>query len=74
MENLKFKQAVKIVRETIKNDSELYYAYQANIAMAFKDEHYWVKKKMKKSALSNGDIHEVANQAAKNFLNLWLHP
>ena len=71
MRNLKFKQAIKIVTSEIKNDSELYYGYQSNIAMAFVDEHYRIKKKTGKSALSNKDIHLVANEAAKNFLNLW---
>ena len=59
---------MEIVTEGIKNDPELYYAYQANIAMAFKDEHRGDIKKYK----NKNDIDILANNAAKNFLNLWI--
>lgn len=57
--------------DKIKEDKELYYAYQANIAMAFKDEYHRFKKKKGKS-LNNADIHEIANNSAKYFLDLLL--
>lgn len=66
-----------MIQELIKNlkeDKELYYAYQANIAMAFKDEfNKAYEKQDNKGAiiqLEGLDIHEIANQAAKNFLDL----
>lgn len=71
------KDELKVVTEEIKNDPELYYAYQANIAMAFKDE-------MERSGLHSPNpenhsilvtrqmLHEIANQAANNFLDLWI--
>lgn len=58
-----------MIKELIKNlrdDPDLYYVYQANIAMAFQDEYYRYKKKYK----NRGDIHQISNQGAKNFLDL----
>jgi hypothetical protein len=65
---MKLKKAVKILSKNIKKDPELYYAYQANIAMQFKDEYS--RKRKKKNYLNNEDIHEIANNAAKGFLDL----
>ena len=59
---------VQRVTELIKNDEELYYGYQSNIAMAFKDEYDRNTKKYK----NRQDIHKIANNAAKHFLNLWI--
>ena len=52
--------------EALKNDEELYYSYQANIAVQFQDEYARNKKQYK----NRQDIHEISNTAAKNFLNL----
>jgi hypothetical protein len=56
--------------ERIRTNPDLYYAWQANIAMAFKDE-------ISRSGFVEGDqfpepefFHKIANQAAKNFLDL----
>ena len=57
--------------DKIKEDKELYYTYQANIAMAFKDEYHRFKKKKGKS-LNYDDIHNIANNSAKYFLDLLL--
>ena len=62
------KSPILKVTEQIKNDPELYYAYQANIAVQFQDEFARNKKQYK----NRQDIHEISNKAAKNFLNLWL--
>ena len=59
--------AVETLTKAIKNDSELYYGYQANIAMAFKDEYNRNHKKYK----NKEDVHNIANKAAMNFLNMW---
>ena len=50
----------------IKKDKEVSYVRQDNVAMTFKDEFYHCKKKYK----SSGEIHTIANRAAKNFLDL----
>ena len=50
----------------LRKDSEYYYSWQANIAMAFKDEYDSCDKKYK----NRQDIHEIANKGAKRFLNL----
>jgi len=55
--------------DKIKNDEELYYGYQSNIAMAFVDEYHNYKKKKGKT-LNNEDIHTIANNSAKNFLDV----
>ena len=55
--------------KNLKEDEDLYYAYQSNIAMAFKDEYDRNDKKYK----NRTDVHEIANNAAKNFLNLLIN-
>lgn len=48
-----------------KSEGSYYYSWQANIAMAFKDEF-----DSKVNEYSGPEIHEIANQAAKNFLDM----
>ena len=67
MEN-QIKEAVQTLTKSLREDKDFYYSYQANIAMAFKDEYDRSQKKYKNKT----DIHKIANQAAKNFLNLWI--
>ena len=71
---MKYEEAIKVVTEEIKNDPELYYAFQANIAMAFKDEYARNEVRDAHDRLEGFeptlDIHEIANTAAKNFLDL----
>jgi hypothetical protein len=54
--------------KALRKDKDFYYSYQANIAMAFKDEY--ARHKRLKPYLNNNDIHNIANNAAKDFLNL----
>lgn len=56
--------------DLIKNDEEMFYAYQSNIAMAFKDEYKKYKKDRIKKYINKGDLHIIANNAAENFLNI----
>jgi len=60
---------IKSLQKSLKKDKSVgsyYHSWQCNIAMAFKDEYDRNEKKYK-----NGhDIHTIANQAAKNFLDL----
>jgi hypothetical protein len=64
-----------VIREMKKDTSEgsYYYTWQANIAMAFYDEfHRELEKRTgftRYLFIENG-IHEIANNAAKSFLNL----
>jgi len=62
------KDAVEILTKALKDDEGLYYSYQSNIAMAFKDEY--ARNKIK--YMNKDIIHKVSNQAAKNFLDLWI--
>jgi len=62
------KEAVKVLGESLTKDPDLYYAYQANIAMAFVDE--FNKESEHHGKISAAfSIHHIANQAAINFLN-----
>jgi len=58
------KNSVNCITDAMKNDEQYYIAWQANIAMSFKDEMsrngYEIDEK----------IHLIANDAAKNFLNI----
>ena len=56
-------EAVKALTEALKNDHELFFSYQSNIAMAFVNEF---------KETSSLDINEIANEAAINFLNMWI--
>ena len=53
----------------LKNDSELFEAYKANIAMAFKDEFDRYYDGTAIASKTKDSIHKIANNAAKNFLN-----
>ena len=50
----------------LKSDKELFYSWQANIAVQFQDEFARTKKVYK----NRQDIHTISNKAAINFLNL----
>lgn len=58
--------AMKKIAKTLKADKGYFYAWQANIAVTFKDEYFRDKKKYK----NKEDIHRIANNAAKQFLDL----
>lgn len=63
---------VKAVTEAIKNDPDLYYAWQSNIVMSFKDlvRYNQVLEDIPIIVFDENQVHELANQAAKNFINL----
>ena len=62
---LEFKEAYDVISKGLRDDKALYYSYQANLAMAFKDECARMGYKFP-------DLHIIANEAAKNFLDLWI--
>ena len=64
-EKKEFQKALKIVRDTIKKDKDLYYGYQSNIAMPFVDACH-------KAGIKFPELNEIANNASVSFLNLWL--
>lgn len=61
------KEAVQTLTKALSEDKELFYAWQANIAMQFKDEYNSEKDK---GHINNHDIHRIANNAAIKFINL----
>ena len=70
---MEFTKAVKIVTSAIKEDKELRFAYQSNIAMAYIDSEHSYRKANNKVGkyLNFKDMHIIANNAANNFLDLW---
>lgn len=59
--------AIRLLRRELAKDEELFFAYQSNIAMAFYDE--MMKEEL---FISRDVVFRVANQAAINFLNLFI--
>lgn len=70
----KLKEAVSVLVEALKTDLGYRIGWQANIAMAFKDEfHNYMSKNhptFKEEVENEVDIYEISNRAAFNFLNL----
>ena len=68
----KLQEAVKTLIEALKSDEDYRRSWSANIAMAFKDEHYRFAGDGAGSVgfVNRDDVHEIANQSADNFLNL----
>lgn len=66
MEELIYHNAVKVVIQTLRDDPEMYYGFQSNIAMAFYDALY------KTRGYSLPTDHDMVNTAAKNFLNMFI--
>jgi len=63
-------EAVLHLQKALKEDPGYYYGWQANIAMAFKDEYH--KRAALGHHIDGETIHEIANDAAKRFLDLLL--
>ena len=61
MSKMKLQESVDCLIDSLRNDKDFYYGWQSNIAMAFFDANSQSKAKT--------SIHEIANTAAKNFLN-----
>lgn len=62
-------EAAKVLSKALTTDKDYFIAWQANIAMAFKDNAAWFKKSNTgKRNVSNEDIHRIANKAADYFL------
>ena len=68
--DMEISKAVKVLTKSIREDEELYYAYQSNIAVAFQDEFARSPLEYK----NRQEIHRISNNAAKNFLNIWTAP
>lgn len=65
-EDLTTAKAIKHIVNALKEDYGYYYSWQSNIAMAFQDE-------FRREYLHKG-LHEISNNAAKNFLSLLMQP
>jgi hypothetical protein len=71
-DNLGIKKEIDVLRKTLKEDKDYYIGWQANIAMAFKDEYWRYQNEcgLIPSQAVIAEIHVIANNAAKNFLDL----
>lgn len=73
----KLREAIDILCSELqkdKSEGSYYYSWQANIAMAFKDEFDRKLEEHKTHAtkwlFKENGVHEIANNAAKNFLDM----
>lgn len=65
--------ACGVVFKALREDPDYYQAWQANIAMAFVDHYTWAVKNEELWPTAS-DVRRIANEAAKNFLNLLIKP
>lgn len=61
-EPISYQDALKVVRQHLKDDQGLYIGWQANIAIAFQDTLSW-------AGYTFPDLHRLSNSAACLFLN-----
>jgi len=70
----KLKKAVETLCEELakdKSEGSYYYSWQANIAVQFQDEYLRTfQKSLEEDKPELMSIHDISNQAAKNFLDL----
>jgi len=71
METVNKSPITDLVNSLKQDEQYYYYSWQANIAMAFKDQ-FWKEctSHQHLSLMDSETLHEIANSAAKNFLNL----
>jgi len=62
---MELKNTVRTLTKHLKTDDELWRSYRDNIAICFIDTYYRYEKRYK----NREDIHLIANNAAKNFLD-----
>lgn len=63
------KSAVQALSESLKKDPELFYVYQANIAVFCSDAIHREKTKIKKQYLNSHETLKALNAGAIEFLN-----
>ena len=70
------KESIEVLQKHLsedKSEGSYYHAWQCNITMAFKDEHSRQTDGLGSEEIGyKQDIHEIADQAAKNFLDLFI--
>jgi Tfp pilus assembly protein PilF len=60
-------KAVKTLTKALRKDSDFYQSYQSNIAMAFQDE-----VNRNNIDIDYDKLHKISNNAAINFMNMWI--
>lgn len=71
LQPMEFAPTVRVLIDELNSDADLRRSYHDNIAMAFKDEYNRYTEHSIIPGLTPEQLHEVANNAAKNFLNLF---
>lgn len=70
----KLKEAIETLTKALKEDGDYRRSWSANIAMSYKDEtSRWLhnnRPTFKEEVEEEVNIHEIANNAAENFLDL----
>ena len=56
----------------LREDQDFYYSWQSNIAMSFKDAFSRRATEYEQKAFGSDLIHAIANEAAMNFLDLFI--
>lgn len=64
-QSITIQDAMRRLEYELKHDPGYFYAWQSNIAMAFKDEY---DSRMRADNMV--DVHAMANEAAKHFLDI----
>lgn len=79
--NTDIPHACGVVFKALREQPDYYYAWQSNIAMAFKDNMQWAAGYTEDGDGGNRiykvtpeQLHQIANDAAKHFLNLLIKP
>lgn len=71
LQPIEFAPTVRVLVDELNSDADLRRSYHDNIAMAFKDEYNRCIEHSVIPGLTPEQLHEVANNAAKNFLDLF---
>lgn len=66
----KLQTSVQTLCKSLSEDKDLYYSYQANIAVQFQDVYHKELRKKNYKYMNSDDIHKISNDAAKLFLDL----
>lgn len=72
-DKIHFEKAIKKcdkLKDDLLEDKELWEAWKANIAMAYKDNYHWYMKRKKKKVANSEDRHAIANESAEYLLKL----
>jgi len=62
--------AIDVIKKALQDDAGYYIGWQANIAMSFVDSY---RRLFGEDSMSLSELHRMANDAAKNFLDHFIN-